>query len=102
MPLRFYRRFRAGPFRVNLSKHGVSWSVGGRGAWVTFGDGRVRTSLGIPSTGLGWYEQRGLSTPAIAGNMPTLGTTLRRALWAIAMLFIAGVALMLGAAVLPH
>jgi Protein of unknown function (DUF4236) len=31
MPLRFYRRFRAGPFRMNLSKGGVSWSVGGKG-----------------------------------------------------------------------
>jgi hypothetical protein len=30
MPLRFYRRFRAGPFRMNLSKRRVSWSVGGR------------------------------------------------------------------------
>jgi hypothetical protein len=87
---------------VNLSKHGVSWSIGGRGAWVTFGTGCVRTSLGIPSAGIGWYEQRRLTTPAIVGNMPTLRSTLTRALWAIAMLFIAGVALMLGAAVLPH
>jgi hypothetical protein len=87
---------------VNLRKHRVSWSIGGRGAWVTFRDGRVRTSFGIPGTGLGWYEHRQLTTPAIAASMPTLRTTLRRALWAIAMLFIAGVALMLGAAVLPH
>jgi hypothetical protein len=87
---------------MNLSKHGVSWSVGGRGAWMTFGDRRVRTSLGIPGAGLGWYEQRRLTTPAIAANMPTLRATLSRALWAIAMLLIAGIALMLGAAVLPH
>ena len=100
MPLRFYRRFRAGPLRVNLSKHRISWSLGGRGAWVTFGNGRVRTSLGVPGTGLGWYEQRQLTTPAIA--MPTLRATLRRAVWAIAMLVIAGVALMLAAAVLPR
>jgi hypothetical protein len=66
---------------------------------VTFGDGRVHTSFGIPGPG---YEQRQLTTPAIAANMPTLRTSLRRALSAIAMLFIAGVALMLGAAVLPH
>ena len=102
MPLRICRRFRAGPLRVNLSKHRVSWSLGGRGAWVTFGDSRVRTSLGIPGAGLGWYEQRQLTTPAITAHMPTLRATLRRAVWAIAMLFIAGVALMLGAAVLPR
>lgn len=100
MPLRFYRRFRAGPLRVNLSKHRVSWRLGGRGAWVTFGDGRVRTS--IPGAGLSWYEQRQLTTPAVAAHMPTLRATLRRAAWAIAMLFIAGVALMLGAAVFPR
>ncbi len=87
---------------MNVSTRGVSWSVGGRGAWVTFGDGRVRTSLGIPGTGLGWYEQRRPTTPAIAGNMPTLRATLSRALWAIAMLLIAGIALVLGAAVLPR
>jgi hypothetical protein len=87
---------------MNLSKRGVSWSVGGRGAWVTFGEGRVRTSLGIAGTGLGWYEQRQLTTPIIGGNMPTLRATLSRALWAIAMLLIAGIALMLGAAVLPR
>jgi len=101
MPLRFCRRFRAGPLRVNLSKHRISWSLGGRGAWVTFGDGHVRSNLSIPA-GLGWYEQRQLTTPAIAAHMPTLRATLRRAVWAIAMLFIAGVALVLGAAVLPR
>jgi hypothetical protein len=35
MPLRFYRRFRAGPFRMNLSKGGVSYYLGGRHAWLT-------------------------------------------------------------------
>jgi len=28
MPLRFYRRFNAGPFRINLSRSGVSSSIG--------------------------------------------------------------------------
>jgi hypothetical protein len=37
MPLRFYRRFRAGPFRLNFSKSGMSYSFGGRHAWLTFG-----------------------------------------------------------------
>jgi hypothetical protein len=31
MPLRFYGRFRAGPFRLNVSKRGLSASVGTRG-----------------------------------------------------------------------
>lgn len=72
MPFRFYRRFRAGPFRMNLSKRGVSWSVGGRGAWLTFGRGRVRESIGLPGTGLGYYRQvrlqRGMERPAVEGS----------------------------------
>jgi Protein of unknown function (DUF4236) len=58
MPLRFNRRFTAGPFRVNLSRSGVSWSLGRRGMWLTIGRNRVRTSVGIPGTGFGWYEER--------------------------------------------
>lgn len=61
MPFRFFRTFRAGPFRMNLSKGGVSWSVGREGAWLTVGRETVRTSVGIPGTGLGWYERRRLS-----------------------------------------
>jgi hypothetical protein len=74
MPLRFYRRFRTGPFRMNVSKRGVSYSVGGRGAWLTLGRGRVRTSVGIPGTGVYLYQQRRLprptSTPASAPVLP--------------------------------
>lgn len=65
MPLRFYRRFRTGPFRVNLGKRGVSFSVGRRGSWLTFGHGRMRETIGLPGTGLSYYQQqrlRGRST----------------------------------------
>jgi hypothetical protein len=51
MPLRFYRRFRAGPFRLNFSKSGMSYSFGGRHAWLTFGHGRAcprQTSMPAP------------------------------------------------------
>jgi hypothetical protein len=58
MPLRFYRRFRARPFRMNLSKAGVSYSVGRKGAWLTMGHDRVRASVGLPGSGIGWYSQR--------------------------------------------
>jgi hypothetical protein len=57
MPLRFNRRFTAGLFRVNVSRSGVSGSIGRRGAWLTIGRDRVRTSLGLPGSGLGWYSQ---------------------------------------------
>ena len=81
-------RFRAGPFRMNLSKRGVSWSVGGRGAWFSLTNGRLRTSLSTPGTGIDWDV-----SPAIAADMPTLAETVKRAAWVIAMLFIGCVAL---------
>jgi Protein of unknown function (DUF4236) len=62
MPLRFNRRFTAGLFRVNVSRSGVSGSIGRRGAWLTIGRDRVRTSLGVPATGLGWYRQQRVTT----------------------------------------
>jgi hypothetical protein len=51
---------------MNLSKSGVSYSVGRKGAWLTMGHDRLRASAGLPGTGLGWYEQRRLRRPAIS------------------------------------
>lgn len=63
MPLRFSRRFRLFPgARVNSSKRGASFSVGRRGSWLTLGHGRVRETIGLPGTGLGWYEQQRVVT----------------------------------------
>jgi hypothetical protein len=56
MPLRFNRRFAAGPFRVNLSRSGISASIGRRGAWLTLGSDHGRATVGVPETGLSWYE----------------------------------------------
>ena len=53
MPLRFRRSFRIAPgIRLNLSRRGVTTSVGGRGEHVTVGQGTTRTTVGMPSTGL--------------------------------------------------
>jgi hypothetical protein len=40
--------------RVNLSKTGVSTSVGGHGATVNVGHGKRTVTLGIPGTGLSY------------------------------------------------
>jgi Protein of unknown function (DUF4236) len=53
-----YRKsFNAGPFRVNVSRSGVGYSVGGRGfrTGVRAG-GRRYTSMSIPGTGLRYTE----------------------------------------------
>ena len=53
MGFRFYRRVRIVPgVRLNLSKSGVSASLGGRGAWFTFGPKGTRSTVGLPGTGL--------------------------------------------------
>jgi hypothetical protein len=40
--------------RVNLSKTGVSTSVGGHGATLNLGHGKRMVTLGIPGTGLSY------------------------------------------------
>ena len=64
MPLRFQRQFKAGPFRLNFSKRGVSFSAGTKGAWYTAGNSHQRVSIGAPGSGLQWYRQRPLPQSA--------------------------------------
>lgn len=51
----FRRSVNLGPFRVNLSRGGVGWSVGGRGFRTgRSGRGRKYTTVSIPGTGMGY------------------------------------------------
>lgn len=60
MPLRFSRRLSIIPgLRLNLSKSGVSASIGHRGAWYTVGSRGQRATVGLPGTGLFWTERIG-------------------------------------------
>jgi len=62
MGFRFSRRFTVGPgLRLNVSKSGVSASVGRKGAWLTVGPKRTRATVGLPGTGLGYTETRSCS-----------------------------------------
>jgi len=56
MSVRFQRRIRIFPgVYINLSKSGVSASVGGKGATVNVGStGRRMVTVGIPGTGLSY------------------------------------------------
>jgi hypothetical protein len=58
MGLRFQRRIKVLPgVHLNLSKSGVGFSVGGRGAHVGItARGQRYTSIGLPGTGLSWRE----------------------------------------------
>ena len=53
MPIRFRRTFRVLPgVKVNVSRHGISTTVGPRGMHLTFNRYGVRQDVGIPGTGL--------------------------------------------------
>ena len=52
--------------RVNLSKTGVSGSVGGHGATLNVGHGKENITLGVPATGLSYR------TPATTGLIMAL------------------------------
>ena len=56
----FRRSVNLGPFRVNLSRGGVGWSVGGRGLRTgSSARGRRYTTISIPGTGVGYRSSRG-------------------------------------------
>jgi hypothetical protein len=51
--MRFQKRIKLFPgVTVNLSKKGVSTSLGLTGARVTYGHGQKRTTVGLPGSGL--------------------------------------------------
>ncbi len=48
-----------GPFRINLSKSGVGYSVGGPGFRTGVNaSGRKYTSVSVPGTGLRYYKSK--------------------------------------------
>lgn len=57
MGFRFQKRIRILPrLRINLSKSGVSTSVGGKGFTVNVRNDAVKTTVGLPGTGLSYSE----------------------------------------------
>ena len=57
MGFRFHRSIRLLPgIRLNLSKSGVSTSIGTRGAWLTFGKRGTRATVGVPGTGISYTQ----------------------------------------------
>ncbi len=67
----YYRKsVNLGPFRLNLSKSGLGYSVGGRGFRVgTTSRGRKYTSFSIPGTGVG-YRKSGAGCLVLLASIP--------------------------------
>jgi len=71
MGWRIRRSRRLGPFRVNLSKSGLSLSAGVRGARVGVNSrGKLRTTVGVPGTGVYYTRQVGTGSPHTAPAHP--------------------------------
>jgi hypothetical protein len=69
----FRRSMNVGPFRLNLSRSGVGWSVGGRGFRTgRSARGRKYSTFSIPGTGMGYRSSRGCLL-AIAVPLAALG-----------------------------
>ena len=70
MGFRFRRRIKLFPgLWLNVSKSGISTSVGGHGATVNFGKGKTTTTVGLPGTGMSYREV----TPATSSGSSVLG-----------------------------
>ena len=67
----YYRKsVNLGPFRLNLSKSGLGYSVGGRGFRVgTTPRGKKYTSFSIPGTGVG-YRKSGAGCLVLLASIP--------------------------------
>ncbi len=56
----YYRKsISAGPFRVNLGRSGIGYSIGGKGFRTGVSSrGRTYTNMSIPGTGIGYRASR--------------------------------------------
>lgn len=60
MGFRFRKRIKLFPgVWFNLSKGGISTSIGGKGLTVNLKDGKTKTTASIPGTGLSYSETTG-------------------------------------------
>lgn len=58
MPFRFRRSFKIMPgWKINLSKSGISNTLGGKGFSVNFGKRGIRRTVGVPGTGISYSTQ---------------------------------------------
>ena len=71
MGFRFHKskNLFGGAFRINFSKSGIGYSYGGKGARVTKkANGRTRTTLSIPGTGISYVTESGSKRKAKPRN----------------------------------
>jgi hypothetical protein len=73
MGFTYRKSVRVGPFRINASRRGVGYSVGGRGFRTGVSSrGRRYTTFSVPGTGLG-YRTGGKGCMMVLAAMVVLG-----------------------------
>lgn len=80
----YYRKsVSLGPFRINASKSGLGYSIGGRGFRTgVSARGRSYTRLSLPGTGVGYQTGKGCALALGVGiGIAAGGAWLARALW---------------------
>ena len=107
MGFRFYKSFRILPgVRLNLSKSGISTTLGIPGANINLRRGRRRTTFGLPGTGLSYIKTRSVRSTednrdfaieqapvAIEGTPPSRGFTALLVIAAVILMAIVAVAI---------
>lgn len=74
--MRFQKRIKLLPgITANLSRKGVSTSIGATGARVTYGHGEKRTTVGLPGTGISHSEIERTTPATQAEAAPENDTT---------------------------
>lgn len=80
----YYRKSASfGPFRINASRSGLGYSIGGRGFRTgVSARGRTYTRLSLPGTGFGYQTGKGCAFVLAAGiGIAAGGAVLGRVLW---------------------
>jgi hypothetical protein len=101
MGFRFHRSIEILPgIRLNLSRSGVSTSIGVRGAHITVGHVQVWEAVGLPGTGMSYSETHRTHQEAIGAAQPQpvadvlpKGRARRGWLWWIAVLMAIAIAM---------
>ena len=89
MPLKFRKRIRLLPgIWLNVSKSGVSTSIGGKGATLNIGKRGTKSTLSIPGTGLSYTHSETLQQP-LPESVRTSGS-LTRPLVVVLWIFLIG------------
>lgn len=69
MGIRFRKSIKLGGARINISKSGIGYSVGTKGARITkTANGRTRTTASIPGTGISYVKETSSKSKKTATN----------------------------------